>query len=107
MFGVSVAEGKARFDVGHELTSDYFSPLLGILFLRTYAFYHGNKKILAFLVLFYVVCPLLLPHCILFNTRVILGRVRYCHRYCEQFRALPAMYVIRLSALPFNASFSL
>jgi hypothetical protein len=62
VFGVAVAEGEARFDVDRQLKSGSCFPLLGILFLRTYAFYHGNKKFLAFLIGLYVVCLPLLPY---------------------------------------------
>jgi hypothetical protein len=61
VFGVAVAEGEARFDVDRELKSENCFPLLGILFLRTYAFYYGKKKFFAFLVSLYAVCLPLLP----------------------------------------------
>lgn len=63
----------------------------GILYLRTYALYHGDKKFLVFLILLYVACFPLLPHWI-FRAAVILGCGHYCYRHCSNFRALDAIW---------------
>jgi hypothetical protein len=107
VFVVGAAEGEARFDTDHILQLDSCFSLLGILVLRTYALYHGNKKILAFLVTLYVVRLPLLFHWIFNASRVMLGRVRYRYRDCLSFRALSEMYAIYLSGLLSNASLSL
>jgi hypothetical protein len=77
VFGVVMAEGEAIFDVDRQLKSGNCFPLLGILFLRAYAFYHGNKKFLAFLISFYVVCLFHLLQWVYKANRVILGHARY------------------------------
>jgi Ca2+/Na+ antiporter len=101
-----MAEGEATFDVDREVQSDNCFPLLGILFLRTYALYHGNKKFLVFLISLYLVCLPLLLRWIFKADRVILGHARYRYRHCSPFRALSAMYVIYLSGLHSNISSS-
>jgi hypothetical protein len=107
VFGIVTAEGEARLNVDRELKSDNTFPLLGILVLRTYAFYHGDKKFLAFLASLYVVRLPLPPHWIFKANRVILGRGRYHYRYCLPFRTHSAMYTIHLFGLLFHASSSL
>jgi hypothetical protein len=69
LFGIAMAEGEARFDVGRKVRLENYYPLLGILSLRTYALYHGNKKFLAFLISIYSVCLSLLPHWIFKTNR--------------------------------------
>jgi hypothetical protein len=107
VFGITMSESESSVDMDCELKPDNCFPLLGILALRTYAFYHGNKKILAFLVSLHVVRLPLLLHWISIANRVILGR--YCYRYrdCARLRTHSAMYVIHLSGLLSNASSSI
>jgi hypothetical protein len=107
VFGIAMAEGDARFDTDRDVQSDNCFPLPGILFLRTYALYHGNKKFLAFLFSFFVVSLPLLLHWVFKVDCVILVHARYRYRHRPPFRAFSAMYVISISGLISRASSSL
>jgi hypothetical protein len=88
LLGIATAEGEAWFDLDRESKSATCLPVPGILMLRTYAFYYGKKKFLAFLVSLYVVCLPFHLHWVFNANCVILGR-GHCHdRHCSSFRTL-------------------